>query len=112
MNTDDSSRDTNWPALIDLDRNLLPGLAAVGIFLVMATVFLTADLTDVTGLEGISTVSGIGYALLGAAEHAGEEVVYENTESFLVALVLIAVLLDAALDGALMLAKRDDGGEQ
>lgn len=112
MSPNDGGRDAHWPELIELDRSLLPGLAAVGIFLVMVTVFLTADLTDVTGLDGISTVDGIGYALLGAAEHAGEEVVYENTESFLVALILIAVLLDAALDGALMLAKRDDGGEQ
>jgi hypothetical protein len=30
---------------------------------------------------------------------------------FPTALVLVAILLDAALDGALMLAKRDDGGE-
>ena len=112
MSTDDGGSGARWPSLIDIDRGLLPGLAAVGIFVVMVVVFLTADVTDVTGLEGIRTVDGIGYALLGAAEQAGEELVFENTESFLVALILLAVVLDAALDGALMLAKRDGGGEQ
>jgi cell division GTPase FtsZ len=110
---------TTRPRLIDFDRSLVPGLIAVGLFALMAAVFLTANGTEITesafdavGFPDVSIVSGIGYALIGYAEAAGSEVLFENTENFLVALVLIAVLLDAALDGALMLAKRDDGGDQ
>jgi len=112
---------TSRPRLIDLDRSLLPGLIAVALFLFMAAVFLTANGTgffespaafEPVGFPDVSIVAGIGYALIGAAGAAGEEAIFQNTESFIVALILIGVLLDAALDGALMLAKRDDGGEQ
>jgi len=109
---------TTRPRMIDLNRSLLPGLIAVALFGIMALVFLTANGTgvfesafDTDGFADVSVVVGIGYALIGAAEAAGSEVLYRTTENFLVALILIAVLLDAALDGALMLAKRDDGGE-
>ncbi|MFC7056928.1 hypothetical protein [Halovenus salina] len=105
---------TTGPRLIELDRSLLPGLIAVVLFGIMSAVFLTADGTalfewafdDPDGFPDTSIVGAIGYALIGAAEQG-----VEATEDFLVALVLIAVLLDAALDGALMLAKRDDRGE-
>lgn len=106
---------TTGPRLIGLDRSLLTGLIAVALFAIMSAVFLTAEgtglfewaYTDPTGFPDTSIVGAIGYALIGAAEQG-----VEATEDFLVALVLVAVLLDAALDGALMLAKRDDGGEQ
>jgi len=108
------------PRLIPLGRHLLPGLVAVGLFATMALTFLTAGetgpletfFTDPEGFPDVSIVSGIGYALIGDPAAAGAEAVYENTESFLVALVALAVLLDAALDSALMLARRDDGGDQ
>lgn len=104
---------TTRPELIDIDRSVLPGLLAVVLFGVMAATFLAADFTEVAGFpEGVSIVSGIGYALIGAVGEAGTEAIYQNTENFLVALILIAILLDAALDGALMLAKRDEGGEE
>jgi hypothetical protein len=110
---------TSRPSTIDLNRSLLPGLIALVLFALMAAVFLTANGTglfesafDSTGFPDVSIVSGLGYAMIGAAGAAGTEVVFENTENFLVALILIGVLLDAALDGALMLAKRDDGGER
>jgi NADH-quinone oxidoreductase subunit J len=111
---------TTSPRPIGLDRSLLPGLIAIALFVIMAAIFLGADATgvfesafaDPEGFADVSIVSGIGYALLGNAAAAGSEAVYQNTESFLVALILVSVLLDAALDGALMLAKRDDGGEQ
>ena len=104
------------PRLVPISRQLLPGLIAVGLFAVMAATFLTADGTgllesafaDPDGFPDVSIVSGIGYALIGEPAAAGAEAVYENTESFLVALVIIALLLDAALDGALMLARRED----
>jgi len=102
---------TTRPRLIDLDRSLLPGLIAVALFGVMAAVFLAAGFDDVSGFaDSASIVAGLGYALIGAADSAGTEALYRNTENFLVALVLIGVLLDAALDGSLMLAKRDDEG--
>lgn len=108
------------PRLIPLGRYLLPGVIAVGLFATMALTFLTAGgtglfetfFTDPEGFPDVSIVSGIGYALIGEPAAAGPEAVYENTESFLVALVVLAVVLDAALDGALMLASRDEGGEQ
>lgn len=98
---------TTRPRLIPLGQYLLPGLIAVALFGIMAATFLTADFGTAAGFEDVSIVAGIGYALIGTAEYAGE-----NTEEFLVALVLIAILLDAALDGSLMLAKRDDGGDK
>ena len=103
---------TTRPRLISLDRRLLPGLIAVGLFAVMAAIFLSAELGEAAGLDGIGVVTGIGYALIGEVSSAGSEAVFEETENFLVALILLAVLLDAALDGAIMLAERDDGGEQ
>lgn len=106
---------TTGPRLVDFDRRLVPGLIAVALFGIMAAVFLTAEgtalfewaYTDPAGFPDTSIVGAIGYALIGAAEYG-----VEGTEDFLVALILIAVVLDAALDGALMLAKRDEGGEQ
>jgi NADH-quinone oxidoreductase subunit J len=108
------------PRLIPLGRNLLPGLIALGLFATMALTFLTAGdsgplesaFADPDGFPDVSIVSGLGYALIGDPAAAGTEAVYENTESFLVALIVLAVLLDAALDGALMLATRDDGGDE
>jgi NADH-quinone oxidoreductase subunit J len=104
---------------IPVGRHLLPGLVAVGLFVVMALTVLTAGdtgpfeplVTDPDGFADVSIVSGIGYALLGEPAAAGEALVYQNTESFLVALVVLAVVLDAALDGSLMLVSRDEGGD-
>ena len=93
--------------LISFDRNLLPGVVAVGLFGIMAAVFLGADFGEFAGFPDVSIVAGIGYALIGAPQESGVAV-----GSFLAALILVAVLLDAALDGALMLGKRDEGGER
>ena len=66
---------------------------------------MTADFSAVIQSFGFpadqSVVGGIGRALIGIG--GGIE-----TESFVVALIVIAIALDAALDGALMLARRDD----
>jgi NADH-quinone oxidoreductase subunit J len=97
---------TTRPRPIDFDRSTIPGLAAVALFVVMAAVFVTAEFGSAAGFPAdTSVVAGIGNALLGVTN--GEFV----PEGFLVALILIAVVLDAALDGALMLAKRDGGEE-
>jgi NADH-quinone oxidoreductase subunit J len=103
---------TTRPRLISVDRTLLTGLVAVGLFAVMTAIFLSAEFGSGVGFDGASTLTGIGYALLGEVGAAGPEAVYDNSENFLVALILMAVLLDAALDGALMLAERDEGGDQ
>lgn len=104
---------TTRPKLIPLNRSLLPGLLAVALFGLMTAIFLSATFSFDPGFpDSVSTLVGIGYALIGDVGSAGPEAVYQNSENFLVALILLAVLLDAALDGALMLAKRDDGGER
>jgi len=97
---------TTRPRPISLDRSLLPGLVAVGLFAVMFVVFLTEGFRDPAGFPDASVVGGIGYALIGAGDLSGIE-----TENFLAALILVAILLDAALDGALMLAKREGGDD-
>lgn len=98
---------TTRPQLISPGKHLLPGLIAVALFAVFAATFLTAEFADPAGFPDVSIVSAIGYSIMGLAEH-GE---VPGTENFLVALILIAIVLDAALDGALMLATRDDGGD-
>jgi len=59
-----------------------------------------------------SVTESIGYALfnLNPFEGEGHSRAGIPTEGFFVAFMLIAVLLDAALEGALMLAKRESGG--
>jgi len=97
---------TTRPRPIDIDRSIVPGLAAFVLFAVMALVYVTADFGAAAGFpDGESVVAGIGTALLGLTT---ERFV---PEGFLVALILMAVVLDAALDGALMLAKREEGEE-
>jgi NADH-quinone oxidoreductase subunit J len=106
------------PRLIPLGRHLVPGLLAVGLFATMALTFLSVGetgpidwaFTDAQGFGDVSVVSGIGYALIGEPVVAGTDTV-GGTENFLVALIVLAVVLDAALDGALMLASRDEGGD-
>jgi len=83
--------------------HLLPGLVAVALFAVMATVFLTAGFDPAAGFGDASVMEAIGYALLNIDVDNGIPV-----EGFLFAFILIAVALDAALDGAIMLARREE----
>ena len=86
-----------------------PGLAAVALFVVMAAAFLNVDFPAPQGFgEAPDVISSIGAALfaIDPTAVAGEGAI--GAESFLVAFIVIAVVLDAALDGSLMLAKRDD----
>jgi NADH-quinone oxidoreductase subunit J len=96
---------TSRPRPISLDRSLLPGLAALALFGLVAAVVLAADtsvLVDSWGFTaGESIVGSIGAALIGIEAAI-------PVESFVVALLVMALALDAALDGSLMLAKRDD----
>ena len=99
---------TTRPRPVSFDRSLLPGLAAVALFVLLAAVALTADFGDLVAEFGFpadqSIVGSIGAALIGLEAAI-------PTESFVVALIVIAVALDAALDGSIMLAKREDEGE-
>jgi len=81
------------------------GVAALALFAVLAAVFVTAEFPEAVGFEaGESVMDGIGYALFDMAGQSGLV-----TEGFLVSFILIAVVLDAALDGAIMLARNEDG---
>ena len=91
----------------ELTRELNPvgAIAALGLFAVLAAVFVTATFPDAAGFEaGVSITAGIGYAMFDMAEQSPLV-----TEGFLVSFILIAVVLDAALDGAILLARREDG---
>ncbi|WP_097009186.1 proton-conducting membrane transporter [Natronoarchaeum philippinense] len=83
--------------------HLLPGLVAVALFAVMATVFLGAGFAAPAGFGDASVMEAIGFALLDIDAADGVPV-----DGFLVAFILIAVVLDAALDGAIMLARTED----
>jgi len=86
------------------DLNPLGAVAALALFVVLAAVFLTATFPDAAGFEaGVSITAGIGYALF---DMPGQSPLV--TEGFLVSFVLIAVVLDAALDGAILLARREE----
>ena len=89
---------------LKLGSHLVPGLAAVALFAVMAAVFLTASFPSPQGFAGdASIVASIGYAMfdLGFGGVA--------SESFLVAFEIIDIVLVAALVGAVMLARREGG---
>jgi NADH-quinone oxidoreductase subunit J len=86
-------------------RHLLPGLAAVALFVVMAAAVFRASFGAPQGFGADAAITAsIGYAMfdLDMGSVPGE--------GMLVAFIVIAVALDAALDGALLLAKREEDG--
>ncbi|ELY60726.1 hypothetical protein C491_02100 [Natronococcus amylolyticus DSM 10524] len=103
---------TNGPQL-RLGESLLPGILAVALFGVMAMIALNTGFADeMVGFpEGISVTSEIGYALFDFTALQSTEGSIGNTEPFLVSFLLVAVVLDAALDAALVLAKRETEGK-
>jgi len=90
------------------DVNYVNGIAALALFAVLAYVFVTAGLEPPRGFGEGSIVASIGYAMFDMLELVPDG--HGTTEGFLVAFLTIAVVLDAALDGAVMLARRDDEG--
>jgi NADH-quinone oxidoreductase subunit J len=83
--------------------NWTAGVAAIGLFAVLAAVFATSSFGSPVGFPDASVTAGIGFAMFDLVDmtaHASEE--------FLVSFIVIAVTLDAALDVAVMLAKRED----
>lgn len=99
---------TTRPRLADFDRSIVTGLAAVALFGLMAAVFLTAQFDQPAGFPaGLSVVKSIGFAMF---DISAEDAIVG--EGFLAVFLIIAIALDAALDGSLMLAERDEGGEE
>ena len=101
---------TSRPEFAD-DLNFVPGLAAVALFAVMAAVFVGAGFESATAgfPADVSITASLGYVLMDLNGTA----LAEATPGFLAAFIIIAVLLDAALDGAVFLADREDqGGDQ
>ena len=102
---------TNRPRLA-LENSLAPGLLAVALFVLMALVTLNTAFGETAGFpDGISITSELGYAMFDLEALQSTEGAIGDTEPFLVAFLLIAVVLDAALDASLVLAKREEGGE-
>lgn len=95
-----------------LGNSLLPGILAVALFIMMALIVLNTGFGAMQGFpEGISVTAELGYAMFGFEALQSTEQAVGNTEPFLAALLLIAVVLDAALDASLVLAKRETEGE-
>jgi NADH-quinone oxidoreductase subunit J len=85
--------------------HLLPGLAAVALFVVIAVAILRASFGDPQGFGPEAPITAsIGYAMFNLDMGA------VPGEGMIVAFIVIAVALDAALDGAILLAKREEDG--
>ncbi len=101
---------TSGPQL-RLGQSLAPGLLAVGLFVMMALIVLNTGFEAMTGFpEGVAITSALGYAMFDFTALQAREGV-PGTEPFLVSFLLIAIVLDAALDASLVLAKREEEGE-
>lgn len=91
----------------DVGPGLVRGAGAVAVFALLGLVTLVATFDSPAGFPGEGSITAsIGYALIGL-EHLSAYPV----ESFLVALIVLAVVLDAAIDGSIMLARRDERGD-
>jgi NADH-quinone oxidoreductase subunit J len=99
---------TTRPRLRD-PSTFVTGIVAVALFAVLAAVFLGAGFEGAVGFAGDANVTAtIGYALMGLMDIATENTV--ASESFLAAFIIVALLLDAALEGSVLLASRDNEG--
>jgi NADH-quinone oxidoreductase subunit J len=91
---------------LDLGSHLAPGLAALALFVLMAAVFVTAGFPQPQGFPADANITAsIGYAMFNLDFGA------VPAESFLVAFLVVAIVLDAALDGTVILARRESDGE-
>lgn len=90
--------------------SLIPGVLAIGLFALLALVVLNTPFSGMAGFPGdVSITSEIGYAMLDYSVLQSTEGAIGDTEHFLVSFFLMAVVLDAALDASLVLAKREEG---
>jgi NADH-quinone oxidoreductase subunit J len=91
---------------LNVGRHLLPGLAAVALFLVIAAAVLRGSFGDPQGFGPDAAITAsIGYAMF--ALDMGSV----PSESFLVAFEIVDVVLVAALAAAVLLARREHEGE-
>ena len=101
-------RPSDSPDEVNPRSRLLPGLAAVALFAVLAAAIVTASIDALDGPmtfpAGESIVKNIGFALVDL--ELGEI----QSEGFLAAFLIVALLLDVAIDAAIFLAKREEGG--
>jgi NADH-quinone oxidoreductase subunit J len=81
--------------------NKVVGVLAVALFALLSAIFLTSGFGTSGPFPAGSVTASIGYAMfnLPAGDIPGE--------GFLVSFIVIAIVLDAALDGAVMLGKKD-----
>jgi len=99
---------TTRPQLRD-PSTFVTGIVAVAVFVVFAAVFLNAGFGGAAGFAGDANITAsIGYALMGLMDVAGENTA--GSEGFLAAFIIVALLLDAALEGSVLLATRDSEG--
>ncbi|AUV81316.1 proton-conducting membrane transporter [Salinigranum rubrum] len=90
---------------LDLGSHLVPGLAAVVLFAVMAVAFLNAQFPEPQGFPADASITAsIGYAMFNL-DFGGVP-----SESLLVAFEIIDLVLVAALVGAVLLARRENEG--
>ncbi|MES3516659.1 MAG: proton-conducting membrane transporter [Natronomonas sp.] len=85
-------------------RQMAVGVLAVGLFGILAVIFATSGFGTADGFQDGEITASIGYAMFNLDART------VASEGFLVAFITIAIVLDAALDGAVMLAKKE--GEQ
>jgi NADH-quinone oxidoreductase subunit J len=90
---------------LNTDLEFTRGVAALALFVVLAYVSLTATFGAPSGFGEGSITASIGYAMFDLADRAAHD-----AEQFLVAFVVIAFVLDAALEGSIMLARREGEG--
>jgi NADH-quinone oxidoreductase subunit J len=88
---------------------VVPAVAAGLLFGTMALTALSADFAaDGAGFPAdASVVHNIGYALFNLGAY---DIATIPSEGFLAAFLIAAVALDVAVDGAVYLAKREEGG--
>jgi len=92
---------------LEVGSHLLRGTAAVLLFGVMAVTILGVSFGSPAGFPDVTNITaGIGYAMFDISADVVEST---GTESFLVAFIIIAFVLDAALEGAVLLARREEG---
>ncbi len=95
---------TNGP---QMSKTLAPGILAVVLFLMIALIVINTPFGEPAGFDTAAGItSNIGYAMFDMT--ALQEI---DSEPFLVSFILAAIVLDAALDASLVLAKREEGGE-
>ncbi|WP_276272450.1 proton-conducting membrane transporter [Haloarcula litorea] len=104
---------TTRPRLTE-EGNFVAGLAAVALFLVLGAVFVGVSFPGQVGFpQGAAVTKSLGAAMFDIAPSAlmGENEAAVPGEGFLVAFEIIDVVLVAALVGAVMLARREESGE-